>query len=719
MDNGNGRSWPPRWRIFALHVFALSGLVVAQPVYYWLSRQPEFLVAHGVGALEAVLLVVLLSFVFPVLLLVVVMVWRILGPRALLACQVFSIGVLVGLFGLHAVPVTSGWALWVVFSVFMIAGLAFYWRQAFFRRLLSYAVVPAIIFPFVFLLADPVRSLAFAGQARAMDVAGLGGGTEQEQEKALSSPVLLVIFDELAMSSLENAEGEINQELFPNFARLADTSVWFPRAATIYKGTPPSIIALMTGSIPDTTLSRNAHWNQYPKNLFTWASALYGGNVDANELWTNLCPPLICPPQPASQYLLLTADVVVLTLYAVLPDPLGKRFLPNIDDQLKGFVNLPIAAALLGISFDIDWAAMWNDFVDDLDRRANGFYFEHAALPHTPLQYLADGSEYPSPLRERGYNRGLRHPEAMLNNLELKRYLEQVRYVDVQLGKLMDELQALGLWEDTLLIVLSDHGRSFREGSHWRIPDGQNLGEVMNVPLFIKLPGQNQGRMDDYPASIIDIAPTIADLLGKELGWPTDGVALLGEDRPARESLPILCVRRTDCSAEFREKAGSDGILRLRVGEFDRYRDNAAKWVRQHSHYSAEADMVQPNVSESRLLGRSTSQFEIRSPADGQQLTLFNSQRLNDVSIKGDMLPTLVAGYVHNVPLREDEYLVVGLNGVLAGVAEVDERDGREVFAALLNPETFVEGDNHIEAFRVQWKDGEPEGLIELKVGDD
>ena len=48
-----------------------------------------------------------------------------------------------------------------------------------------------------------------------------------------------------------------------------------------------------------------------------------------------------------------------------------------------------------------------------------------------------------------------------------------------------------------LLIVTADHGVSFRAGHSRRLPDAANLSDIASVPLFIKLPGQTEGRVDD------------------------------------------------------------------------------------------------------------------------------------------------------------------------------------------------------------------------------
>ena len=60
-------------------------------------------------------------------------------------------------------------------------------------------------------------------------------------------------------------------------------------------------------------------------------------------------------------------------------------------------------------------------------------------------------------------------------------------------------------------------------GENGRILNAENAGQVLPVPLFVKYPGQTNGRTDSRPASSLDIAPTIDQVTGADPPNRRDG----------------------------------------------------------------------------------------------------------------------------------------------------------------------------------------------------
>ena len=116
-----------------------------------------------------------------------------------------------------------------------------------------------------------------------------------------------------------------------------------------------------------------------------------------------------------------------------------------------------------------------------------------------------------------------------------QRFLLQLQYTDKLLGGLLDKLRAEGLYDDSLIVVAADHGVSFRAGDQRRDATETNAADILSVPLFVKLPGQREGEVDEAAARTVDVVPTIADAIGAEIPWEVDGESLLGEptSRPA------------------------------------------------------------------------------------------------------------------------------------------------------------------------------------------
>jgi len=131
----------------------------------------------------------------------------------------------------------------------------------------------------------------------------------------------------------------------------------------------------------------------------------------------------------------------------------------------------------------------------------------------------------------------------------LNLYDGEISWVDSQLNRLFSELRQRGLAENTLIIVVADHGEEFLEHngfghSHavWQ--------EMLHVPLIISGPGIPVGVVDDIPAGQFDILPTIADYLEITLEFPVDGVSLL--DSTSRTENRILPSSRVSPDKCFR-----------------------------------------------------------------------------------------------------------------------------------------------------------------------
>lgn len=116
-------------------------------------------------------------------------------------------------------------------------------------------------------------------------------------------------------------------------------------------------------------------------------------------------------------------------------------------------------------------------------------------------------------------------------------YRSGVEYLDADLGRIFAELRARGLWEDSLVIVTSDHGEEFRE--HGQYIHNQPYVEDMAMPLLIKLPGAAMaGARRARLAQSIDLVPTILDLLGIDIPDHVQGrslVPVIVDDLPVNE----------------------------------------------------------------------------------------------------------------------------------------------------------------------------------------
>ncbi|MGH0028849.1 MAG: sulfatase [Myxococcota bacterium] len=106
-------------------------------------------------------------------------------------------------------------------------------------------------------------------------------------------------------------------------------------------------------------------------------------------------------------------------------------------------------------------------------------------------------------------------------------YDASIRQLDDQLKSFLDALAYHGPDADTLVVVTSDHGEEFLE--HGSMVHGHtHYEEVLRVPLLMAGPGLPAGRRVSAPASLVDLVPTLLDLLGVDDAPPGDGRSLRG-----------------------------------------------------------------------------------------------------------------------------------------------------------------------------------------------
>lgn len=107
-------------------------------------------------------------------------------------------------------------------------------------------------------------------------------------------------------------------------------------------------------------------------------------------------------------------------------------------------------------------------------------------------------------------------------------YDSNIASMDAELGKLFDRLRAMELFDRSLIVITADHGESFGENAF--DGHGKSLNEAeIHVPLLIKYPESAHVGRDRRRVQLVDVAPTITDILGQSFAERIDGRAV----RPA------------------------------------------------------------------------------------------------------------------------------------------------------------------------------------------
>jgi len=111
-------------------------------------------------------------------------------------------------------------------------------------------------------------------------------------------------------------------------------------------------------------------------------------------------------------------------------------------------------------------------------------------------------------------------------------YDEGIAATDHAIGQTLEILRAAGAYDDALIVVTSDHGESLFENGVW-VGHGLFLtDDQIRVPLLLKLPGnRGAGRRVARPARLIDVAPTMLEVLGIPIPPSHQGESLLPAGR--------------------------------------------------------------------------------------------------------------------------------------------------------------------------------------------
>ncbi len=675
---------PDSYGVRGLHLAALWAYGVSQPTFSLLQGNPEFLVVRGSSRAEVVVFAVVLAFGPPVA--AIALEW-IVGRFS----SWLSGALHLGFVALFLVPVALQTAKWlessetvVVALVFGIpvAGAALYHFVRGVRLFLGYSILLPLGGLLYFAVSIPLAPAEAAVEPVAV---------------ASRKPVVILVLDELPVSSLLGRDGSINAQRYPNFARLAAGSTWYRRATTVHEHTTGAVPALLTGRMP--VADKLPSLADHPDNLFTLLGATY--RMKVREEITHLCPRRLCPRvggSLASRITSLFVDTGVGYLYRVLPASMTGG-LPEIQDRWGRFVqDGRLATARSQAELDETFAKFIFPEGDELDTFTarlsvsdpdNTLYYLHLLSPHIPWEFVPSGRRY-------GFEDtvdGLRFPgavwadDAWVVGQGLQRHLLQLGYTDAQLGRLLDALQRARIYEKALVVVVGDHGASFRAGQSRRGTTPVTISDIAGVPLFVKYPFQKQGEVDDRSARITDVLPTVVDQLGVRSDIRFDGVSLDGlpQQRPQ-----VVVMRR-------------DGTLVRSSAERVR-REIRATVGRIATAFGATYESLYRAGVNSHLLG--TRVPESARTATQARVRIERADLLARVDRGSSFVPVRVSGVVVRGATCPDTELAIVVNGRIAALTRCFDDNGVQRLRAVVPESSLRQGSNIVEVFAL-WTKGE------------
>ena len=677
-----------RRRLDSLHPVGFSTLALAQPLYGLIADNPQFLAAHAAGRRDLALLALALSVLLPLGFMLPELLAAPLGDRARTGVRTVVIGLLVTLLASQVAARLLPTGGVVVLAASAAAGVSFavaYHRWPALRSFSSLLALAAVIAPLVFLFDPRVREFWRAPRASPNFAVEFGNPV----------PVVTMILDELPLVALLDERADVDARLFPSFARLAAQSHWFRNATTPGNYTDLAVPAIHTGRYPSEERLLPATLETHPGNLFTLLGGSY--RIHSIETTTNLRPRSIdasATENRRGSRRRLLLDVGAVALHVVTPPPWNDR-LPPLHVGWADFWGHRGRAA--GGAAPGDRLAEARSFVEQLEAdRQPAFVYLHLLLPHIPWEYLPSGRTYYEPHFVAGLIEGeLWTNDATAVELGYQRLLLQLRAVDTVLGALLDRLEELDWLDRGIVVLTADHGAAFTPGRPRRnlLAEHEDtvLAEIMPVPLFVKLPGQREGVVHDDSVELIDVLPTLAEILEVEVPWSVDGSSMLHPADAPRASRSIQ-LREPYVRLRFDRSRAAPlaSMARERSAWFGRAADGGRDLFRAGPH---------PDLIGRPAIASATSELDLRA-------ILHDEQLWQDVDTGDARVPGLVRGEIRSeggtsiVPGAHA--IAVAVNGVVRATTRTyADPKGAAAFAAMVPEDAFASGGNDLEIFVV------------------
>lgn len=322
-------------------------------------------------------------------------------------------------------------------------------------------------------------------------------------------PILFLVFDELSLQRIMK-DGEINRELFPNFASLASDSMWFQNAMTNHFETAEALPTILTGRITPAAGTPNIFdllGTQYRINVMETDMG-FESDVCRDRKWKGEC-------RSAGTF--------------VAKDPM--YCFKFIRDVAYGyFLEGGLEKHVL---FTPQYHMTLKEELEFVLRNINAnqnaqFIYWHISIPHSPFIFANDGrlvDEAPTYFPIPGT------PLRVNFDQTVAKYVEQVRFSDLVLGKILSRLKSQGLYENTVIFMMSDHGLRVWNDLY------NHVDETARVPVFLHAPGITPSR-STIDFQLMDVVPTLLDVIGYPIKKSDfDGISALSNSSVQRKRI--------------------------------------------------------------------------------------------------------------------------------------------------------------------------------------
>lgn len=342
----------------------------------------------------------------------------------------------------------------------------------------------------------------------------------QAAQKAAGPNIILCAVDALRADYLPFYDAQAEART-PNLAAFAGDALVFNKAFSQASWTKPSFGTLFTGLYPEAHGATSKTASLSPK-VDTLAGLLQQGGYYTQGFSNN--------PNMTRTF---GMDRGFTDYVDLKPDPLFLAPASAVNLSLYGVLRkvcMVVEGKLSGGKLRV------TDFYQPADRVTNNAlnWLDSGAVPEeTPFYLYLHYMETHDPFMDHdkpgvGYARArMEHPDPE-KWLEPMRhaYISEIEYLDKQLGVLFEGLKARGLYDNTVIVFVSDHGEEFFDHKGWW--HGQTLyEELLRVALVLKLPeSRGRGAVNGDIARLIDVPPTLLALAGLPKGTAMSGQPL-------------------------------------------------------------------------------------------------------------------------------------------------------------------------------------------------
>ncbi len=406
-------------------------------------------------------------------------------------------------------------------------------KRDFIKEFINFFSPLPYIYFFVFIISLPVITLRI-----------LSADSSREEIKNISKNennlpnIIFIIFD--ALSAEHMSLYGYKEKTTPFIDKFAKNSYVFKPLISVSNYTPTSVMSIYSSLYP---MSHKVYaFYQFPakevieeKNIFKFFRDK--GYKIFTIIQNPLSPIYSFELEKYSNYVFFSDFLKYpLPLLVYIGSILGHKFKIHVFSFLFIFLNEILEDERTGLYF-INFLKKTPFPIDTVFKKAYQiikkekkplFILLHFYCPHDP--FLPPGIEshprFNSPYKQLKYlYRSHLHKDSIYIGILRKLYDENIKYIDREFEKFIKNLKEIKKFDNTVIVITSDHGESFSPRFVGHNTPYLYTNELIKVPLIIKFPDSGY-KYIEKDGSIVDIFPTLLDLLGfKKPEW-IEGISL-------------------------------------------------------------------------------------------------------------------------------------------------------------------------------------------------